>query len=129
MIEDLNMDITLKIMPTIREEDNLAMSSRNKYLTKSERKDAAFLYKALALAEELIHSGEKDPKKVIKKMRLLMQKSASVRIDYISIVEKNYLKEVSVLRGEVLIALAVFIGKTRLIDNIIVDAEKIRVGV
>ena len=121
MIEDLNMDIITKIMPIIREEDGLAMSSRNIYLTKSERKDASLIYKSLKLAEGLIGSGEINPKKIIKKMRDLLSEKPSLKIDYILIVDTKSLKEVTTVEGEVLIAIAVFIGKTRLIDNIILS--------
>ncbi len=121
MIEDLNMDIITKIMPIIREEDGLAMSSRNIYLTKSKRKDASLIYKSLKLAEGLIGSGEINPKKIIKKMRDLLSEKPSLKIDYILIVDTKSLKEVTTVEGEVLIAIAVFIGKTRLIDNIILS--------
>ncbi|UCD54803.1 MAG: pantoate--beta-alanine ligase [Candidatus Omnitrophota bacterium] len=119
MIEDLNMDITMKIMPIIREEDGLAMSSRNIYLSESERKDASLVYESLKLAEGLIASGQANPKKIIKKMRDLLSEKPALNIDYISIVDTKTLKEVTTIEGEVLIAIAVFIGKTRLIDNII----------
>ncbi|MBL7156953.1 MAG: pantoate--beta-alanine ligase [Candidatus Omnitrophica bacterium] len=124
MVEDLNMDITMKIMPIAREEDGLAMSSRNVYLTKDERKDATLLCKALKMAEELINCGERNPKKIIKRMRNLILESQSARIDYISIVDTKSLKEVDTLRDEVLIALAAFIGKTRLIDNAILNVKE-----
>ena len=124
MIEDLNMDITMKILPIVREEDGLAMSSRNTYLTKSERKNATVLHKSLELAKESIDSGEKDTKKIIKKMRDLISKTPSAKIDYISITDTKSLKDIPTVKGEILIALAVFIGKTRLIDNIILNIEK-----
>ncbi len=125
MIEDMNMDITLKIMPTVREADGLAMSSRNTYLTKSERKSATVLYRSLSTAEELIRSGEKNAKNIIKKMRALIEKEPSIKIDYISIVDTKLLKSVPVVKDEVLIALAAFAGKTRLIDNIIVNPKEL----
>ncbi|NQU95221.1 MAG: pantoate--beta-alanine ligase [Candidatus Omnitrophica bacterium] len=129
MIEDLRMDITMKIMPIAREESGLAMSSRNAYLTKPEKKEAGILFTSLKLAEESVNSGEKDPKKIIKKMRdSISASSASAKIDYISIVDTKSLKEVRDISGEVLIALAVFIGKTRLIDNIIINTEKSEEG-
>ena len=125
MIKDLSMDITMKIMPTRREENGLAMSSRNAYLTKPEKKESGSLFASLKLAEESINSGEKDPKKIIKKMRdSISASSNSAKIDYVSIVDTKTLKEVRDITGEVLIALAVFIGKTRLIDNIVIDTEK-----
>ena len=124
MAEDLNMDVTIKILPTIRDEDGVATSSRNTYLSKSERKDAAVLYKALLAAREAVDSGERGAKKIVKRMREIISDTPSAKIDYISIAEVKSLKETSRIRGEVLVALAVFIGKTRLIDNVILDTEK-----
>ena len=123
MVEDLNMDITLKIMPTVREEDGLAMSSRNAYLSKPERKDAACLYESLKLAEEAFSSGEKNAKKIKKIIKDTISKKPSAKIDYISIVNAESLESVTELKGKALVALAVFVGKTRLIDNIILDPE------
>jgi len=123
MLEDLNMDITMQVLPTIREEDGLAMSSRNKYLTVSERKDASSIAKSLKLATDLINSGEEDVKKIIKKMEGALE-APSIKIDYISIVDTENLKEVPRVRGEVLIALAAFVGKTRLIDNTFCNRQK-----
>lgn len=124
MIQDLDMGILMKILPTVREADGLAMSSRNTYLTQSERKDAALLYKSLSLAQRLIDSGEKDPKIIIKRMRNMLKSSGRLKIDYIDIVDTNNLKSAPLIRGEALIALAVFIGKTRLIDNSIIKTQK-----
>jgi len=124
MIGDLNMDIAIKIMPIVREKDGLAMSSRNVYLTKSEKKDATLIHKALKLAEELITGGERDSKKIIKKMRELLLTSSIVSIDYVSIVDTRSLKEIPTIEGEVLIAIAAVIGKTRLIDNIIIKVTE-----
>ncbi|MGB2706416.1 MAG: pantoate--beta-alanine ligase [Candidatus Omnitrophota bacterium] len=125
MAEDLNMDVTIKILPIIREEDGVAMSSRNTRLSKPERKDASVLYKSLEAAREAVNSGERDAKKLIKKMREMITASPSAKTDYISIVDVKSLKEIPRIKGEVLIALAVFIGKTRLIDNVILDTEEL----
>ena len=124
MIEDLNMDITLKIMPIVREEDGLAMSSRNVYLKSSERKEATQIYKSLEEARELVNSGENDSKEVAKKVRNVLQKTPSLKIDYISLVDVNSLQDVSKINNETLLAVAAFAGKTRLIDNIILNREK-----
>jgi len=125
MIQDMNMDVTVKIMPIVREKDGLAMSSRNIYLTKAERKQATVLKEALVKAEEIVDEGEKDPKKIIKAIRETISKSDLAKIDYVSIVDTEYIKDVTgKLDGEILIALAVFIGKTRLIDNMIVNLAK-----
>lgn len=120
MVEDLDMDIDIKILPIVREKDGLAMSSRNIYLSQEERACAPVLYQSLKKAELLVNQGERDPKKIIKAMEEMIRPKASARIDYISIVDTEKLKDVKVVSGEALIALAVFIGKTRLIDNITV---------
>ena len=123
MVEDLDMDVTMKILPIVREKDGLAMSSRNVHLKKSERADATVLYKSLNLARKSIDSGERDAKKTIKEMREMISKTSSAKIEYVSIVDTASLKDVTTLKGEVLVALAVFVGKTRLIDNAIVDLD------
>lgn len=122
MAEDLNMGVEIKMMPTIREPDGLAMSSRNVYLSPVERRDAVILYESLKKAESLVKSGERDAKKIVKVMEESIKAVPTVKIDYISITDTLRLKEVSKVAGETLMALAVFIGKTRLIDNIIVKA-------
>ena len=119
MAQDLNMDVDIRMLPTVREKDGLAMSSRNTYLSGEERSDSVCLYHSLKRAEDLIDKGERDSRKVIKAMEDVIKEKKSARIDYISIVNTGNLKELKTLSGEALIALAVFIGKTRLIDNII----------
>ncbi|MDD5137159.1 MAG: pantoate--beta-alanine ligase [Candidatus Omnitrophica bacterium] len=124
MAEDLNMGIEIKIMPTIREKDGLAMSSRNIYLSEDERKDALVLHGSLMKAEEMIKSGERESRKIVRAIEGMIKSVPSARLDYASIVDTVNLKEAKVLSGEMLIALAVFIGKTRLIDNTIVKGLK-----
>lgn len=123
MTEDLNIPVKIKVMPTIREKDRLAMSSRNVYLSSDERKKALILYKSLQVARNLIKSGETNPAKIKNKMRMMIEKIKNSKIDYISIVDMDTMKDVKNLKANVLIALAVWIGKTRLIDNIIVKAR------
>ena len=125
MIKDLNMDVTMKVLSTVREADGLATSSRNTYLTKPEREDATCLYEALRLATGLINSNERNSKKIIKKMRELIKETPSAKIDYISIVSAASFEDLPSIRGEALIAMAVFIGKTRLIDNAIIDLNEL----
>ena len=120
MTEDLNMDIEIKVLPIVREESGLAMSSRNMYLSEDEKMQALVLYQSLKKAESLINKGEKDPKKIIKVMEEMIKKEKDVKVDYISVVNTMNLKDAAVISGEVLIALAAFVGKTRLIDNIII---------
>jgi len=121
MAGDLNIPVQIKVMPTVREKDGLAMSSRNIYLNKDERQDAAVLYQALSLAKDLIRKGGVGSLHIIKKMRQLINKKKSTKIQYISIVDPDNLEPVDRIKSKVLITLAVWIGKTRLIDNIIVN--------
>lgn len=125
MIEDLNLDVTLKILPIVREDDGLAMSSRNTYLTPLERQDALYLHKSLELARELIDSGEKDTKIIIGEMKAILGQARALKIEYLSIVDTKTLKDLPRIRGEVIVALAAHSGKTRLIDNIIVEGRKV----
>jgi pantoate--beta-alanine ligase len=122
MVRDLNFDIEIIVAPIVREPDGLAMSSRNVYLSDSERKDATVLYESLKLAEKLIENGERNSENIILKMEELIKSKPTAKIDYIAIVEPETLEKVETLSEgkEYLIALAVRIGSTRLIDNTIV---------
>jgi pantoate--beta-alanine ligase len=121
MVKDLNIPVKIKVLPIIREKDGLAMSSRNVYLNDKERRDALVLYQALNLAKDLIKSGITDTDKIIKKMRKLINKKENAKIDYISIVDMDDLNPIKKISNKCLIALAVWIGKTRLIDNTIIN--------
>lgn len=123
IVNDLNMDIIVKVLPIIREPDGLAMSSRNEYLNKKEKESAAILYQALKKAEGLFSVGERNAKKIIDSIRGLIKTVDTAKIDYIKIVDTNSLEDIDEIKNEALIALAVSIGKTRLIDNIIVGAQ------
>jgi len=122
MAEDLNMDVEIKVMPILRERDGLAMSSRNVYLSEAERRDAVVLHEALKRAEGLVAGGEKDPAVIKRGMEEMIKEKPTAKIDYIAVVDTKNLKELKTISQEALIALAVFMGKTRLIDNIIVKA-------
>lgn len=119
LVRDLNFDIEILIAPTVREEDGLALSSRNSYLTPEERREAGALFKALQVAQGLIEEGERNPNRVKDAMRQILEPLPHTRIDYISIVETKNLSEVEELKGEVMIALALWVGRARLIDNLI----------
>ena len=121
MAEDLNTGIKIKVMPTVREKDGLAMSSRNAYLSSDERRTAPTVYRALQLAGDLIKLGDRDAGSIRSEMRKMLLPAVS-KIDYISIVNPEDLKDVKKIKGRVLIAVAVWIGGTRLIDNIEVKA-------
>ena len=120
MAEDLNMDVEIKVLPIAREKDGLAMSSRNVYLSAAERKDAVCLKEALDKAERAIRSGERDPGVIIGGMKELISSKPGTRVDYIEMVDLKNLRPIAPLSGDVLIAMAVFIGNTRLIDNVVV---------
>jgi len=118
MVSDLNMDLKIKVMPIIREPGGLAASSRNAYFSSSQRKDALVLKKALQKAVLMIKSDEKYEKNIIKAMKNIINSVSSSMIDYIAIADAKTLKPAKHLKGDILIALAVKIGKTRLIDNV-----------
>ncbi|MDQ1329618.1 MAG: Pantothenate synthetase [Candidatus Poribacteria bacterium] len=120
MTEDLNFDIDIVIMPTIRETDGLAMSSRNKYLNVQERQSALVLSKSLSMAQDMIKSGQTNALDILHNMKQMIDAEPLAKIDYISIVDGETLDDIREIKANTLIALAVFIGKTRLIDNIII---------
>lgn len=117
MVTDLSMPIEVVVVPTRREPDGLAMSSRNKYLSPEERKAALVLYKALQKAVRAIEEGERDPDVVEKLLRETIEQEPLARIDYAAVVDARTLRPVSYIRGNILLAVAAFIGSTRLIDN------------
>lgn len=122
MVADLNMPLEIVICPTIRESDGLAMSSRNKYLSLSERKDAPLLYESLQKAAEIIKKGVTNKQKVVENIEKVIKKSSKFVPEYIEIVDAQTLESQNIIKGQVLIAVAARIGQTRLIDNIIIDA-------
>jgi pantoate--beta-alanine ligase len=119
MVADLNMDLEIIVVPTVREGDGLAMSSRNTYLNSGERQAAAILFKALTLAQQLRRGGEKDAEKIRRQMTALIEKEPLARIDYVSIADADTLEELKLLDRPAMASLAVSIGKTRLIDNML----------
>jgi pantoate--beta-alanine ligase len=118
MVDDLNYGVKMIIAGTVREKDGLALSSRNVYLSKEERKQAKVLYQALRQAKEMIKKGERRASKIVSKMNKLIDKQPLAEIDYIAITDAHSLELLNKLKGEILISLAVRFGKTRLIDNI-----------
>lgn len=123
MVYDLNIPVRIEVMPTVRDRDGLALSSRNTYLKSQERKDASVLYQALKLARRLIKDGATDSRAIIRKMSGLIESKKSAKVQYISIVDVHDLSPLDKVKGSVLIALAVWIGDTRLIDNILVNVK------
>lgn len=121
MVADLNMDLEIVVVPTVRENDGLAMSSRNTYLNPEERQAATILFKALTLAKELWQRGEKDADKIRRQMASLIRKEPLARIDYVSIADAATLEELEAVDRPALASLAVRIGKARLIDNMLLQ--------
>jgi len=119
MVADLNMNLEIVTVPTVREPDGLAMSSRNTYLNPEERGAATVLYQALTLTQQLYSQGEKDADKLRQQMTDLIQKQPLATIDYVSIADVKTLDELETVNPPALVSLAVKIGKTRLIDNIV----------
>src|SRR5208283_195148 len=117
MVDDLNIDIQIVGSPTVRELDGLAMSSRNKYLNKDERKSALTLFKALKLAQKLYSKGEKKSSVIITEVEKLIKRASFTAIDYIKICDTRTLKDADKIKNQSVIALAVKVGNTRLIDN------------
>lgn len=124
MVKDLNFDIEIIGIETVREKDGLAMSSRNFYLNEKERKEASYLYKALLYGKELIEKGERDARKVKEEIKKFINRNAPKgKIQYVEIVDIENLKPLRKIKGEIMIALAVFFGKARLIDNIRIKVD------
>jgi pantoate--beta-alanine ligase len=118
MVADLNMPLEIVVVPTVRENDGLAMSSRNVYLSQKEREAAAILFRALSLAQQLWESGENDADEIRRQMTSLIREEPLAQIDYVSIADAETLEELDSIDRRALACLAVKIGKTRLIDNI-----------
>ena len=119
MVNDLNFDLEVIGLPIVREDDGLAMSSRNAYLTKDERQEAKIVYQSLELAKSRILRGETSVKKITTEMKLLVEDSALSRIDYTTIVSSQTFRPILELENgqDILIAIATYVGSTRLIDN------------
>ncbi len=119
MVRDLNINIKIIGCPIIREKDGLAKSSRNTYLSVEERKAALVINKALTGGKNMIQNGEKNPDKIVSAITSVINEEPLAKIDYIKIVDADTISAVSEINGNILVAAAVYIGKTRLIDNFI----------
>ena len=124
MVDDLNFPVKVVISPTVREESGLAMSSRNKHLSLDEKKRAVCIYDALNKAASLIEQGERKWDIIEPEMRKAIENSHPEKIDYISAVGLYSLSPIEVLKGNFIIAVAVYFGTTRLIDNMVVGIQK-----
>jgi pantoate--beta-alanine ligase len=122
LVRDLNLPAEIVTLPIVREYDGLAMSSRNAYLKPRERKAAAVLYRALILARREAARGVKDARRILARMRALIKREPAVRLDYLVAVDPATLVDVPTVKGPVLFALAAYLGKARLIDNMLVKS-------
>jgi pantoate--beta-alanine ligase len=120
MAADLDFPVQVKVMPTVREPDGLAMSSRNKYLDPESRRSATCLIRALREAERLVSAGERSSAALVRAMTAIIRDTPGTRIDYVSAVDPDTLQPVETLAGPTLLALAVHVGPARLIDNMTV---------
>lgn len=120
MVKDLNMPLEIHGCPIIREADGLAKSSRNTYLSEEERKAALVLSRSIFLGKEMVEKGERDAKKVVAAMTAEIEKEPLAKIDYVKVVDLETMQQVETIEHDILTAIAVYIGKTRLIDNFMV---------
>lgn len=123
MVGDLNLNLEIVVLPTVREADGLAMSSRNAYLGPDERKDALCLHEALQLAKKMVRGGETGAGNIVAAMREHIERRPLARVDYVSIADTHTLEEVNTIQKEAVALLAAFVGKTRLIDNEILRVD------
>ena len=121
LVKDLHMDIDIKVLPTVRDKYGLALSSRNKHLNSEERLNAHCINDSLAKAMFMVKSNENDVKKIMEEMQNIINKVPHTKIDYVSIVDPDTLEEVTMITGKAVAAVAVWIGNTRLIDNIVLE--------
>ena len=121
MVRDLDFDLQVVVCPTVREADGLAMSSRNAYLTPAQRTEAVVISQSLAEAQEQVGRGERNAAAIIEMMTARIEAKSDGAIDYIAVVDARTLDRVDTLQGEIIVAVAVQFGKSRLIDNIQVE--------
>lgn len=123
LVSDLNITMRIKTVETVRDVDGLALSSRNKYLSEEERKKALTIPRSLIMAKEMIESGERSCEKIKEAMKKLLEENG-LKVDYAEIVDSDTLEELKEVRFPCAIAVAVFVGQTRLIDNIVITNRK-----
>jgi pantoate--beta-alanine ligase len=121
MVGDLNLDVAIVGLPIIREPDGLAMSSRNQYLGKAERKTAQSLHEALQQVQQLVAQGESSVDTLRSRMRTIIEREGQAQVDYISVCDPQQFEELEEIKGKAMIALAVHVGKARLIDNCLIE--------
>jgi len=123
LVEDVHLDVRLHVLPTVREPDGLAMSSRNAYLTARQRRHAVVLVRALRQAHAQIRRGERRAAVLAAQIRRLIRQAPEARVDYIAVADAATLAPLKRLRGRAALLVAVWIGRTRLIDNLLVDVS------
>ena len=123
MVADLNMPLEIVVCPTVREANGLAVSSRNRYLSDQERREATVIYRALEKCRTLIEAGATDAQEITRQMRAVLAEVPAFEIEYISLVDTETLADISEVRGQVLAAIAGRLGPARLIDNMLVPAR------
>ncbi len=121
MVRDLNLPLEIVVCPIVREPDGLALSSRNTYLKPDERRAALALYRSLCRARELIEGGERRAAEIVRQMRRLIEAAPGTRIDYVSVADVDTFEPRATVGGRTVIVLAVWVGSTRLIDNMVVE--------
>ena len=122
-VRDFLFDLEVVVCPTVREKDGLAMSSRNVYLSTEEREKAIFLYQSLHRGIELLKRGERNTEAIIQKVRTFLEQKGMNRIDYIDLRDASTLEKRSNIEGLIVLAGALYVGTTRLIDNILFDSH------
>jgi len=123
MVRDLNFDVDIRVCPIVREPDGLAMSSRNRYLSPEERRQAPALYKGLCRAKDLFESGERRAAPLKAVVRSALREAPLAKLDYVAVVNPESLREIRRIESEAVILLAVRFGETRLLDNIRLSAK------
>lgn len=123
MADDLDFDVAIRVAPTVRDPDGLALSSRNAYLSAEERSEALLLHESLRAAHRLIEAGERDADAVRARVRDVLSRGATLQVDYADVVETTSLRSVRTLEGCVLVAVAAILGRARLIDNVVLEVR------
>ena len=119
MVRDLNFPVEIVVCPTLREADGLAMSSRNVYLDPAQRQAATVLFRSLSAAKAAYEQGERDGERLREKMKEILASEPLAQVQYVSCADYDTLEELAVIKGKALLSMAVFLGKTRLIDNFV----------
>ena len=120
MVKGLDMDVDIAVLPTVREPDGLAMSSRNSYLSADERRKAAVIHRALSAAEHLAKAGVKEPEKLKNKMLAVLREEKGIEIDYVEVADPENLMPLASAKDSMALLVAIRIGSTRLIDNLVI---------